>query len=198
MNAEVNILRDEATPALQALSNQLAPARRRPFAMVLGRKAEGIYRSWFRRREATAGNKKGWPRQHFWARMAKRTALLDAQTTAERAVVTVADPAIQMKIHGGTIVAKQAKFLAIPLRREAYGVRPSARTIPGIFFLRSKRTGAFLVRKEGNALRAYWRLVARVTMRPDPQALPPRSQVSADLLRTGEAFVARSLGRPSA
>lgn len=198
MNAEVNILRDEATPALQALSNQLAPARRRPFAMVLGRKAEGIYRTWFRRRESTSGNKKGWPRQHFWARMAKRTALLDAQTTAERAVVTVADPAIQMKIHGGTIVAKQAKFLAIPMRREAYGVRPSARTIPGIFFIRSKRKGAFLARMEGQALRVYWRLVARVTMRPDPQALPPRSQVSADLFRTAEAFVARSLGRPGA
>ncbi|MBK8477450.1 MAG: hypothetical protein IPL39_14450 [Opitutaceae bacterium] len=195
MNAQVNIVRDEATPALQALSYKLAPDRRRPFALVLGRKTEGIYRTWFRRGEGDSANKKGWPRQHFWARMAKRTALVAGQTTADRAVVTIADPAIQMKVHGGTIVAKQAKFLAIPMRREAYGVRPSAHTMPGIFFIRSKRAGAFLARMEGKSLRVYWRLVARVTMRPDPRALPPRDQVSAELFRTAEAFVARSLGR---
>ena len=197
MNAEIKILRDEATPALQSLSLCLAPARRRPFCTVLGRKLEGIYRAWFRSRDSDSPNRMGWPRQHFWSRIAKATAFDPSQTTDARAVVVISDPAIGMKVTGGTIRAKQAKFLAIPLRPEAYGVRPSARTIPGIFFVRSKgANGGFLAAREGKALRVYWRLVAKVTQQADPRALPPQGEVASQLLRTADAFVARTLARP--
>jgi hypothetical protein len=192
MSAEIKILRDEATPALSSLHASLAPARRRALCGVLGKKLEGVYRAWFRSREADSPNKMGWPRQHFWSRIAKATAFDPSQTTAERAVVVVSDPAIGMKVTGGTIRPKQAKFLAIPLRPEAYGVRPSARTIPGIFFVRSKgANGGFLATHEGKALRVYWRLVAKVTQQADPRALPPQGQVAAELLRTASSFVAR-------
>ena len=48
---------------------------------------------------------------------------------------------------------------------------------------------------EGKALRVYWRLVARVTLRPDRYALPRATYVVGELYRTAESFVARTLGR---
>jgi hypothetical protein len=192
MPAEIKILSDTATQTLQALRNAVAPGRRRGFISVVGRRGESFYRAWFRRRERESPNRRGWPRQHFWARIEGATAYDASRSNENEAVVVVSDQAINAKVYGGTWGAKQAKMLAIPLRPEAYGVRPSAGTIAGIFFRRSSAgNGGYLVRREGKKLVAYWRLVPRVTVAADPQALPPAENAADAIMRMAEAYVAR-------
>jgi len=134
----VTITRDSATPALAQIYDALAPGRRKPLMAVLGKTAEKEYRAWFRGRNADSPNRAGFPRSNFWSkRIAGATNYDASQTTADRAVVVISDPAINAHVYGGTWGAKEAKYLAIPLRGEVYGVRPKAGTIPGLHFIPS-------------------------------------------------------------
>lgn len=178
----VEITKDTATPALQQVWDSLAPGRRKPLMAVLGREGERIYRAWFRGRNADSPNRRGFPRSNFWSkRIAGATAYDAARTTDTTATVVVADPAINAHVHGGTWGAKTAKNLALPLRAEAYGVRPKAGTIPGLRFIPNLRRGAnvkgWLVTGQDAQTVYWWRLQRTVTVSRDPRALPPSAAV---------------------
>ena len=184
---------DRATPLLTRLYDRVAPGRRQPLLRVLGRRLEHSLRKHFQTRDAE-GNKRGWPRSHFWNRLRRATAFAGATDSAAK--VTVADPALAQKVHGGTIRPIQAKALAIPLRAEAkVAGRPSARLIPGLFILKSARGGVFLARREDRALRLYYKLVKSVTQQADPRALPLRHLVLADLHAATTSFLKRDVKR---
>lgn len=190
----IAILDKGATQSLDELHAKLAPGRRRPFMRVIGLKAEKIYRGHFSAREGDSPNKKGWPRQHFWARMRLATALNYEGVSDDTAAIVIRDRAINAKIHGGVIRPREKKFLSIPLRAEVYGTRPSANLVPGLFFLRSRlgKGGGYLVKKEGKKLVAFWRLTPRVTVSPDARALPPRDTVAEGILQTACSYVRRN------
>lgn len=195
----VTIVKDTATPEVQRIWDLIAPGRRKPLMTVLGREAERVHRAWFRTREADSPNKQGWPRQHFWARIRTATAFDPSRTTDDRAVVTVSDPALGAKVHGGTWGAKESKNLAISLRPEVYGVRPRASTIPGLFFLPSLRGGNTVgwLATHGNpqtgaqGITAWWRLQRRVTVPADPRALPQPADVGTALAARAQSFFVR-------
>lgn len=191
-----NALRD-VRAVYDALTNG---SDRRALMKVIGVAAEQQLRAWWFKRDADSPNKMGWPRQHFWARIAKRTAFDAAKTTEQSATVVVADPALHAKINGATIrPTSPRKMLAIPMRAEAYGVLPRSGLIPGLFVFRSEHTnGAFLVRQEGGGsgaaganLTFFYRLVPSTTVPKDPQALPPLEQLGASLGHTATAFLQR-------
>lgn len=182
---------DLATPRLQALLGGLAPEQRRPMMARLGKALEAELKTHFLGREQE-GNKQGWPRTHWWAREVRaKTAL--RTWTGEEAVVGVASRQFAFRVRGGTIRPGPGKrFLALPLRAEAYGVLPRSGIIAGLFPIRSKITGkAWLAVKEGGALRFYYRLVPSVTQRADARALPPIAQLRAALEERAQREVAR-------
>jgi len=62
---------DHATPALRRIHAQLGPGQRRPFMATLGKALERSLKKHFTEREndpTTKRARKGWPKQHFWAR----------------------------------------------------------------------------------------------------------------------------------
>lgn len=183
-------VRDTATPALKEALAKLQ--NRQPLLAVLGRGLEKDLKEHFTAKNAR-GNKRGWPKQNFWNRIRSATAFTGA--TNDTATVAIADPAINAHYYGGVIKPKEAKFLAIPAREEAYGIRPSSGLIPGLRFVptagggmlvqrdlstfklvkdrRKGREGQQRVRQTGEAGGGvfYW-LKRSVTIPKDPDALP--------------------------
>ncbi len=183
--------RDLATPKLRTILQQLEPAQRRALLARLGKELEVQLKKHFTMRDQE-GNKQGFPRQHFWAREVRaKTAFREA--TPDNATVGIDSRPFAFKLTGGTIRPGPGRSaLAIPLRPEAYGVLPRAGTIPGLFPIRSKILGkAWLVTREGGALRFYWRLVPWVKQNEDPKALPPVAEIQAALEKRADKEIQR-------
>lgn len=189
------------TAPLRPLWQKVPDKLRRPFMGRLGKRAEVELRQHFRARD-TEPNKRGWPKQHFWSRLRRVTAL--SSWSDREAIITVADPALAAKIHGAVIRPVEAKALAIPINRRAYGVRPSSGLIPGLFVLRTKK-GAYLAaasdefrgRKRSGVKRQrltlYYKLVKSTAVPADPRALPTRTSWLHSLMQEAERYIERAL-----
>jgi len=168
-----------------------------------GRRVARLHQDHFAARNGR-GNAKGWPSRQFWARL-QRATKLDSYD-ARQATVVVADPALNLRLHGGTVVPKRSKYLAIPARAEAYAagspregsgdrLQPLIRRIGGrataialverasseIRF--AKRKGGMKVVQTSSTLGGaiwFW-LVKSVTQRPDPSAVPTRAQIEGEV-----------------
>lgn len=194
-------VRDRMTPEMQ---NLLREVRSAAPMQAAGQRVVVLLREHFRKAEAERPNRRGWPRQHFWAQFARRVALVSA--SSEMAVVGVQDPqgALQHKITGGTIRAKRGRMLAIPLTATAYRLGAMAR-IPDAFpdaFVMRTRKGAWIVRsrwenrggrrrgRQGKfvsglkqeRLEFLFRLLPSVTQRADPRALPEPEDFAREAL----------------
>lgn len=186
MPVTINILRDTATPALKRMIADSG----RPLLAALGKRLEVDLRQYFKLR-GQKPNKRGWPTQHFWDRRIRNSTALSSVTDTA-ATVTIADPAFAAHYFGGVIRPKEKQFLAIPLRAEAYGIRPGSGLIAGLFLVRRKKALYLALRESGEgALRLYYILVKRVTLPRDPEALPAQSQIDASLERQAESFYRR-------
>lgn len=188
---------DTETPRLVALRQSVA----KPKAMnaAAGRRVERELRGHFLKKDRQ-GNRRGWARSHFWNRRI-RTSTAFAGATDAGATVEISDPAIEQKIHGGTIRAKRSKFLALPLTEEAK-MKGSPREW-GKKELRLIVTprGAFLMKRTTNAqgekggLNAMYKLKRSVTQDADPTALPAKGVLEAAVDDEAEKFYARQLAR---
>ena len=176
-------IRDEATPLLRRLHAQLAPGKRRPLMAFAGKALERALREHFADRDndtTTARARKGWPKQHFWARRIRDNTVL-AEVTPDTATVRIASREFRQKYYGGTIRPGPGKrALAIPLTRDTYGKRASSNPVEGgLFVWKSPKTGkAFLAGNTPAAdgsLQLYYRLIRSVRQQPDPRALPPQA-----------------------
>ncbi|ACB76701.1 hypothetical protein [Opitutus terrae] len=169
------VIANTATPVLNALYNRVAPGRRKPLMTAVGRRVERLLRRHFTARDAE-GNKRGWPRSHFWSRIRRATAFAGANDVAAK--ISISDPALAMKVHGGKIYPTAGRQnLALPLRPEAkIAGSPRAKLIPGLFVLVGPGR-AWLARREDRALRLYYKLVKSVTQTADPRALPYRVEI---------------------
>lgn len=183
MPARVQIIKDTATPELRAMIAKVDPPH--PILSVLGRRLEGVLRTHFKEKDAEP-NKRGWPSQHFWARIRNATAFTGASDT--EATVVIADPAFAKRVEGGDIYPKEKGALAVPQDPRAAGIQPSAHLIPGVF--RVKGTNRLVI-KENGALVTLWRLYKKVTVPKDPTALPPDDKITSELLKTADQFLMR-------
>jgi hypothetical protein len=196
MSVTVTISRNDASRDVALVHDALkSPEQRKALMKVLGTRAESELRKWFFQLDHESPNKQGWPRQHFWARIGKRTAFDPSKTTPDAATIVVSDPALAAKVYGATIKPTQGrKALAIPLVAAAYGVQPRSGIIPGLFVFRRKDgNGAFLVARDqkGGPLTFYYRLLSQVTVPKDPLALPPPALLGPALAGTAQAFFRR-------
>ena len=163
----------------EALREALEGGLPRAFVhQAMGRSVANLLMDHFLRKES-AGNRRGFPRSHYWARA--RDSVAVGEVSDERASVLVRHPGVALHLHGGVVRPRQAKSLALPLRPEVYGVNPRENTIVGLFVLKSKKSGkAFLAGKgaDGKA-RLYWILLASARVPADPSTLPSRPELEA-------------------
>lgn len=187
------ILSDSGAAALTALRGRLEPTALRGLMATIGREAERQYRAHFRAKEASSPNKRGFPRQHFWARIRQATSYDESATTASSTRVVVDDPALLPHVYGATIRPKQKKLLAIPNQPQAYGSRPSSGLIPDLFFFENKKGTKGLAKEVNGKFTVFYWLKESVTIPADPAALPPPATVEAALLKAAESYVTRRL-----
>lgn len=190
---KVNIDRKKAGALLDAVDRVAGP-RRRALMEVLGKTHERTSQDHFQAKN-NRPNKRGWPKQNFWASVRSSTSFRSASENT--ATIAVGEPGFRSHLFGATIRPRSGRrFLAIPMRAAAYGIMPSSGIIPDLFFIRSRAAnGGFLARREGGALRVYYRLLASVTIPRDPTALPPEQTSIENLTRAALLFLRREIQR---
>jgi hypothetical protein len=181
-------IEDGATPELRR--RMAALTNRTPMMQAAGKAVEVVLKDHFRRRDGE-GNKKGWPRKHFWNRIVSKATAL-ASATADEATVKIASREFAQKLFGGPITPKSGKFLAIPLTAEAYmagrprnwrgGASLHAIRLPsGSLLLRESLHSSLKGRKRDRGKiqggEAQYLLVKKVNQAADPQALPTESKL---------------------
>jgi hypothetical protein len=174
--------------------------RPRGLMAAVGKRAEIELRNHFDKRNDEA-NKQGWPKRGFWGDVRQATALTYISDT--EATITIAHPALNQKIHGGTITPKRGRFLAIPATQEAYAAgspREGGMNLrPETIFMGGGRTAVALVEawsqsisyrknSRGTKVKAgaesqggrvqYW-LVKSVETQADEKALPTSDALQA-------------------
>ena len=164
----------------------------RPEALyrAAGRAVANRLRRHFRELDGQRANRLGGKRQHFWLQV--RTATQDPEVEPGGATVTIAHLAFAQKLYGGTIVAKRARALTIPLHPDAYGRRASVfEQEQGVQLFRPKGKRVLMADLDGTGAVPIYVLAKAITQAPDPEALPDRSELEAEVLRAGERVLGR-------
>lgn len=158
-----------------------------PILHVVARAAGNVLRRHFRRRPP---NKKGWTSAGFWGQVADS---VQEDYDAKSATIVVNDPRFLFKMRGGVLKPKRAKALAIPLAPEFYGVLPSTFPRDRFFLIKDKKgkhLGILAQKNPDGSLRLCYVLKKSTTHKPDPQALPPISEMETEVVETIEDYLA--------
>lgn len=188
--------------ATVSVSSQ-AGARLRLFAAQLknpvamykdaGRRITNDLRKHFVGLDDSQPNRLGGKRTHFWLDV--RDATQNPEIDPQGATVTIAHLAFAQKLYGGTIRAKAAKALTIPLIPEAHGRFASTfEEEMGVKLFRPKGTRILAMSKDGDMIPVY-ALAKAASIKAEPKALPPAAAISAAVLDTASKHVARILAR---
>jgi len=134
----VDIVSDDASPALEALQDVLDPEFLHD---AIAKSSEIVVRRHLRE---NGPNKKGWPTTRFWQRAA---ALTTSRSDEDAAVVSVNLEGVRQRYHGGPIYPVNKRALTIPISREAYG--KVASDFDNAFLIETPK-GKFIVRPNPN------------------------------------------------
>lgn len=178
--------------------NELLRKVRNPVGLlkVSGRELANQLIKHFRARDRSGANKLSPRRSHFWLAVS-RTVGQPFQSGYNAISVTIADPRLPIKVLGGTIVPKAAGALTIPVEERAYDRTAAtfeAETGLKLILIkigggqRSEFENAVLAVKEGGGLVVEYILTQRAEQQPDPDALPPRSQLEAAILARAKSY----------
>jgi len=181
---------------------QKIAAVKNPRALLLGsgREVANRLRSHFADRDSENINRLAPDRrEHFWLQV-RQSVQPPVQETPVSISVTIADPRFAQKLYGGTITAKEAGALTIPVSPEAYG--RTARTFEAetglkIFLVKigggkgSRFENAVLAAKENGKLTVEYLLTPSVDQEADPDALPQKSDLEEAILARADRMIFR-------
>ena len=180
-------IEDEVKPFLSGLSERLADGR--GLMTALTTRLHDDLKDHFIERNREP-NKRGWPKQNFWAQIAAAT--FPGEITDDRGEVVISDYRMRMRVEGGTIKPKEKKALTIPLRQEAAGKRASTleRDLGVKLFVPGSKDNPknVLAAMIDGRLEVFYALVKSVEHPADPDALPPDETILSNLAEEAEAY----------
>lgn len=145
-----------------------------PGLLIAGRAVGNLLKAHYRRKDQT-GNRLGGQRTHYWQRVGQSVNAPKPEGK-NTVVVAISEPTFGHKVTGGTIRAKRAKCLTIPVHPDAHGRRASVLEMTkGIQLFRVKNVLA--ARGADGQLTVFYALKKSVTQAPDPEALPPEKEL---------------------
>jgi len=191
-NITIRPAQDSITPLLFAVEQALSDGNA---GKALAHDFEQFTQRHLRRRDATHGNPMGGKRSHYWGNAADSTYATFTGNDTIR--VAIGQVGVGLHYHGGTVVPKVRKWLAIPARTETYGKSPLEFSGEEIKFVvprgrdhgwieqvgrRLTSMGAKGERKTIRGTRQYanqalvlWWLVKKATIHADQSCLPSES-----------------------
>lgn len=193
-------LTDAGTTArLEALAHQVGqPAA---LAAVVGREGVNRLKAHFRAKHRQEPNRLNpGRRQNFWLQVAQSVSAPVIATGGTTVTISISDPRFAQKVFGGTITAKRAGALTIPVSPDAYGRTTKtfeAETGLKLFLLRPGGKGgnrfrnAVLASARGGGLQVEFVLKLAVNQDKDATALPDEVALQAALILRAEAWAAR-------
>ena len=195
MDIRLTTSSDSITPHLRRIARQLDKTR--PLMAALGKQLEVDLKKHFIARDSE-GNKRGFPRKHFWKnQVAKQTAL--TEITDDSATVSIASPELAHKITGGIVTPKRAKALAIPLSPDAYKAGSASLFPRPLTMVNRPGRPPLLVETgligESTSWTLHYILLKSVKHAPDPRALPPQENINQSLLSRARAHLDRIMKR---
>ena len=191
---------------VQPLFARLARMGREPRELTLpaARDVANLLKRHYRENESQPVKHPG-EKRHFWREVGKTVQAPVEANGGRSAVISITHPAIRQKALGGTITAKRARALTIPISAEAYEAGTVAtfehETGQQLFAIGKSEDGTRGVlasRNDDGSISLHWLLRKSVNQKPDPRALPPIAEmirVAVDRMRkVFERIIARSQG----
>lgn len=174
-----------------------------------GREAGSQLRAWFRQRDKTNANRLSERRVHFWLQVAQSVnqPVVEGPFTVS---VTISDPRFAQKLFGGTITAKLAGALSLPVEEKAYGRSAATFEAETGLKLILVKTGGSAANNLENAVLAVadpndpkrltveYILTKSVTQQADTEALPPKSKLEQAILARAQKVLDNELQTPEA
>lgn len=190
-------IRDTVSPALRNLALAMQPAQINP---VVGRAGVNVIKEHYRFLEQARPNALGGKRTNFWAQCARSTHF---QLLPDGALISVSQVGAAQRFYGGRITPKAGrKYLTIPARAEAYGMR--AREFANLHF-EITEAGPALVQGYASQIRRtkkgktkfvsetdpgvmFW-LRRSITQQADPSTLPAPNDLSNAVMADVTEFI---------
>jgi len=171
----VDIVSDDASPALEALQDVLGPE---VLHQAIADSAEIVVR---RHLLANGTNKRGWPSTGFWGEAERKTT---ARFDDEAATISINKIGVRQRYHGGPILPVNTRALTIPISRESYG--KTASDFPDAFLLKTEDK-AFIAQRipatrAKSALQFLFLLSKGVDQKPDPSVIPDDETLTQDAM----------------
>jgi hypothetical protein len=179
----------------QADFGRIITKARNPEKVLLnsGRALGNALRRWFRQRDRANVNKLSDRRVHFWLQVAQSVnqPVMEGPTSVS---ITISDPRFAQKLFGGTITAKAAGALTIPVEEKAYGRTAATferETGLKLILVKVGGTGSSGIENavlavadpnDPNHLTVEYLLTKSVTQSADTEALPPKSDLERAIL----------------
>ena len=171
----------------------------RAILMNSGREVGSQLKKHFRAKDRTNANTLAPDRRsHFWLAVAQmvQNPQLESATTVS---VSINHPAFAQKLFGGTITAKEAGALTIPVEERAYGrtvLTFEQETGLKLFLIRSGQgnfENALLAVKDdsGKGFTVEYVLTKSVTQSADPTALPDKTMLEQAILARAQRVLDR-------
>ena len=194
----------------QAKFGAIIGKTKNPKAVLLnsGRELGNQLRAWFRQRDKTNVNRLSERRVHFWLQVAQSVNQPQMEGPT-RVSVTISDPRFAQKLFGGTITAKAAEALTIPVEERAYGRTAATFERETGLKLILVKTGGSAANTMENAVLAVadpndpkrltveYVLTKSVNQQADPEALPPKAQLEAAILSRAQRVLDRETQNPT-
>jgi len=176
-----------------------------------GRAVTRELKNHFQRKNQTQANKLSERRSGFWDQVAR--SVNQPKRESENSVsVTISDARFAQKLFGGTIHAKNAGALTIPVEERAYGRTAGTRVADGqpnfeqetglkLFLVKSGKgsfENAVLAVKDSADSKAFtveYVLTPAVDQKADPDALPPKATLEAAILVQGQITLNHQLDK---
>ena len=111
------------------------------------------------------------------------------EVAGSSATINIDVPGITRAYHDLDIRAKNAKHLAIPMHREAFGVSP--KDVPGLFYTKNKKGTEMLAKTEGGALVVMYILKESVHQERDPGLMPSDKTLADNIFAAIKPYLAR-------
>jgi hypothetical protein len=190
----ITLTNDTISPALALLRAQAKNPR--GIMAAASRSVVNLFRKHLRLLNQQRPNKLGGKRTNMYNQFARSVNV--PVLTDTTALISISDPRSAHVHTGGTITAKRAKFLTIPVAPEAYNRRASVLEgelgIKLILFRNAATNSATLVGRlpSGEGFKVYYVLKKSVVQSARP-ILPDDAQIATAALDAGKAALLRQL-----